>query len=123
MHQGLTQMWSLAVEVAFYAALPLLAGLLLTVLCRGAVAAGSVAGRAGRTRRGDTTVAAAAHHHRRAAAVGDHLVARAPHLLRGRHGAGGAAGARHPLSCLARGAARGGGAAGGCPCRWPAMSR
>ncbi|KAA0112988.1 acyltransferase [Mycolicibacterium sp. P9-22] len=36
MHQGLTQMWSLAVEVAFYAALPLLAGLLLTVLCRGA---------------------------------------------------------------------------------------
>ncbi|MDF2583110.1 MAG: acyltransferase, partial [Mycobacterium sp.] len=35
MHQGLTQMWSLAVEVAFYAALPLLAGLLLTVLCRG----------------------------------------------------------------------------------------
>lgn len=34
MHQGLTQMWSLAVEAAFYAALPLLAGLLLTVLCR-----------------------------------------------------------------------------------------
>ena len=34
MHQGLTQMWSLAVEVAFYAVLPLLAGLLLTVLCR-----------------------------------------------------------------------------------------
>lgn len=33
MHQGLTQMWSLAVEVAFYAVLPLLAGLLLTVLC------------------------------------------------------------------------------------------
>lgn len=34
MHQGLTQMWSLAVEVAFYAVLPLLAGLLLTGLCR-----------------------------------------------------------------------------------------
>ncbi|HEY7051767.1 MAG TPA: acyltransferase [Mycobacterium sp.] len=34
MHQGLTQMWSLAVEVAFYAALPLLAFLLLDVLCR-----------------------------------------------------------------------------------------
>ncbi|OBB36363.1 acyltransferase [Mycobacterium sp. 852002-51961_SCH5331710] len=34
MHQGLTQMWSLAVEVAFYAALPLLAYLLLVVLCR-----------------------------------------------------------------------------------------
>lgn len=34
LHQGLTQMWSLAVEVAFYAVLPLLAGLLLTVLCR-----------------------------------------------------------------------------------------
>lgn len=34
MHQGLTQMWSLAVEAAFYTALPLLAGLLLTVLCR-----------------------------------------------------------------------------------------
>jgi peptidoglycan/LPS O-acetylase OafA/YrhL len=35
LHQGLTQMWSLAVEVAFYAALPLLAYLLLVVLCRG----------------------------------------------------------------------------------------
>lgn len=34
MHQGLTQMWSLAVEVAFYAALPVLAYLLLVVLCR-----------------------------------------------------------------------------------------
>lgn len=34
LHQGLTQMWSLAVEVAFYAALPLLAHLLLVVLCR-----------------------------------------------------------------------------------------
>ncbi len=35
MHQGLTQTWSLAVEFAFYAALPLLAGLLLAVLCKG----------------------------------------------------------------------------------------
>jgi peptidoglycan/LPS O-acetylase OafA/YrhL len=34
LHQGLTQMWSLAVEVAFYVALPLLAYLLLVVLCR-----------------------------------------------------------------------------------------
>jgi peptidoglycan/LPS O-acetylase OafA/YrhL len=34
LHQGLTQMWSLAVEVAFYVALPFLAFLLLTVLCR-----------------------------------------------------------------------------------------
>ena len=33
-HQGLTQMWSLAVEVAFYVALPVLAYLLLAVLCR-----------------------------------------------------------------------------------------
>ena len=33
-HQGLTQTWSLAVEVAFYAALPLLSYLLLVVLCR-----------------------------------------------------------------------------------------
>ena len=35
LHQGLTQMWSLAVEAAFYVALPLLAWLLLVVLCRG----------------------------------------------------------------------------------------
>jgi peptidoglycan/LPS O-acetylase OafA/YrhL len=35
LHQGLTQMWSLAVEVAFYVALPILAYLLLVVLCRG----------------------------------------------------------------------------------------
>ena len=35
MHQGLTQTWSLAVEFAFYAALPLIAALLLTVLCKG----------------------------------------------------------------------------------------
>ncbi|MCV7223982.1 acyltransferase family protein [Mycolicibacterium elephantis] len=34
MHQGLTQMWSLAVEVAFYAVLPALAYLMLVVLCR-----------------------------------------------------------------------------------------
>ena len=33
LHQGLSQMWSLAVEVAFYAALPLLAYLLLVRLC------------------------------------------------------------------------------------------
>lgn len=35
MHQGLTQTWSLAVEFAFYAALPFLAALLLRVLCKG----------------------------------------------------------------------------------------
>lgn len=35
LHPGLSQMWSMAVEVAFYAALPALAYLLLTVLCRG----------------------------------------------------------------------------------------
>ncbi|MEB3033816.1 acyltransferase family protein [[Mycobacterium] nativiensis] len=34
LHQGLTQMWSLAVEVAFYVVLPLLAYLLLVWLCR-----------------------------------------------------------------------------------------
>ncbi|RFD26769.1 acyltransferase [Mycobacterium uberis] len=34
LHQGLTQMWSLAVEVAFYVALPLLAYLLLVLLCQ-----------------------------------------------------------------------------------------
>ena len=33
-HQGLTQMWSLAVEVAFYVALPLIAYAVLVVLCR-----------------------------------------------------------------------------------------
>jgi peptidoglycan/LPS O-acetylase OafA/YrhL len=36
MHQGLTQMWSLAVEFAFYATLPLIAALLLRALCKGA---------------------------------------------------------------------------------------
>jgi peptidoglycan/LPS O-acetylase OafA/YrhL len=36
MHQGLTQTWSLAVEFAFYAVLPLMAALLLRVLCKGA---------------------------------------------------------------------------------------
>jgi peptidoglycan/LPS O-acetylase OafA/YrhL len=35
MHQGLTQTWSLAVEVAFYSVLPLLAALLFRVLCKG----------------------------------------------------------------------------------------
>jgi peptidoglycan/LPS O-acetylase OafA/YrhL len=34
LHQGLTQMWSLAVEGAFYVVLPLLAYLLLVVVCR-----------------------------------------------------------------------------------------
>ena len=35
LHQGLSQTWSLAVEVSFYAVLPLLAHLLVTVHCRG----------------------------------------------------------------------------------------
>jgi peptidoglycan/LPS O-acetylase OafA/YrhL len=35
LHQGLTQMWSLAVEGSFYVVLPLLAYLLLVKLCRG----------------------------------------------------------------------------------------
>ena len=35
MHQGLTQTWSLAVEFAFYLVLPLMAAMLLTVLCKG----------------------------------------------------------------------------------------
>ncbi|MBB2773256.1 UNVERIFIED_ORG: peptidoglycan/LPS O-acetylase OafA/YrhL [Mycolicibacterium obuense] len=34
LHQGLTQMWSLAVEAAFYVVLPALAYALLVVLCR-----------------------------------------------------------------------------------------
>jgi peptidoglycan/LPS O-acetylase OafA/YrhL len=34
LHQGLTQMWSLAVEAAFYVSLPLLAYLLLVLICR-----------------------------------------------------------------------------------------
>lgn len=36
LHHGLSQTWSLAVEFSLYAALPLLAYLLLTVLCRNA---------------------------------------------------------------------------------------
>jgi peptidoglycan/LPS O-acetylase OafA/YrhL len=34
LHQGLTQMWSLAVEAAFYVTLPLLAYVLLVLICR-----------------------------------------------------------------------------------------
>ncbi len=34
LHQGLTQMWSLAVEVSFYVVLPALAYLLLVIVCR-----------------------------------------------------------------------------------------
>jgi peptidoglycan/LPS O-acetylase OafA/YrhL len=34
LHQGLTQMWSLAVEAAFYVSLPLLAYVLLVLICR-----------------------------------------------------------------------------------------
>ena len=34
LHQGLTQMWSLAVEASFYVVLPLLAYLLLVLICR-----------------------------------------------------------------------------------------
>lgn len=35
LHQGLTQMWSLAIEAAFYVALPAMSYALLIVLCRG----------------------------------------------------------------------------------------
>lgn len=34
LHQGLTQMWSLAVEAAFYVVLPLIAYVLMVLLCR-----------------------------------------------------------------------------------------
>ena len=34
LHQGLTQMWSLAVEAAFYVSLPLMAYLLLVLICQ-----------------------------------------------------------------------------------------
>ncbi|MGB9305510.1 MAG: acyltransferase [Mycobacterium sp.] len=34
LHQGLTQMWSLAVEASFYVVLPLLAYLLIVLICR-----------------------------------------------------------------------------------------
>ena len=34
LHQGLTQMWSLAVEAAFYVSLPVLAYLLLVLICK-----------------------------------------------------------------------------------------
>ena len=73
LHQGLTQMWSLAVEVAFYVALPLLAYLLLVVLCRSAVAADVAADRAGRPGGHHTAVAGPGAQHglvaRRRAAV------------------------------------------------------
>ena len=48
LHQGLTQMWSLAVEASFYVVLPLLAYLLLVLMCRRRVAAETGAGCPGR---------------------------------------------------------------------------
>ena len=47
LHQGLTQMWSLAVEASFYVALPALAWLLLVVVCRRQWRPRRAAGRAG----------------------------------------------------------------------------
>ncbi len=47
LHQGLTQMWSLAVEAAFYVVLPLLAYLLLVLVSRRPLAAEAGAGRIG----------------------------------------------------------------------------
>ncbi|BBY17350.1 acyltransferase family protein [Mycolicibacterium litorale] len=44
LHHGLSQTWSLAVEVSFYAALPFLAYLLVTVRCRGEWRPGRVLG-------------------------------------------------------------------------------
>ena len=57
-------MWSLAVEMAFYAALPLLAYVLLMVLCRGRWRPGAAYGRFGGHSRGQPGMAAGAAHHR-----------------------------------------------------------
>ena len=106
LHQGLTQMWSLAVEVAFYVALPVLAYLLLVVLCRRrwrpvlllAGLAGAGVGQPG--------VAGAGAHHRFPARRRPAVAARLSGLVHRRHAADGVAG--HGRSD----------ATGSSPCRW-----
>ncbi len=103
LHQGLTQMWSLAVEVAFYVALPLLAYLLLVVLCRRRLEARSAVGRPGGAGGAHAGVAGPRAHHRlprgRCAAV----AADVPRVVRGGHDPGGpaaAGGAVYGLVCI-----------------------
>src|SRR6516225_9138792 len=87
-HQGLTQMWSLAVEVAFYAALPPL------------LATRTAAGRLGRVGRAYSGLADRAAHLRLVAERGRHVVACQPRVLRRRNGVGGAAGHGGALLCV-----------------------
>ena len=113
LHPGLSQMWSLAVEVAFYAVLPILAYLLLTVLCRGRwqpeVLLAGLFGLAAVSPLWLIVVNSTdcAADRRR------HVAARAPVLVCRRHGAGGAARAR---SAVPRGRRRSVGA-GAVPAR------
>ena len=90
-----TQMWSLAVEVAFYAALPLLAYVLLTVLCRGRWRAGVLlAGLAAWPRSARCGCIVVQHHRRGCPAPPACGCPPTCPVVRRRHGAGGAARAR-----------------------------
>ena len=92
LHQGLTQMWSLAVEVAFYVVLPLLAWLLLVVLCRRRWRPMLLLGGLLRSGRGDAGMADPRAHRRRVArrcapvAADISVVVRRRHAARGPRG-------------------------------------
>ena len=88
LHTGLSQMWSLAVEVSFYAVLP---GLAYRAAARAAprrVATRTHPDGFGRTRRSHPGVARGRPHHRCASELGRHVAARTPCVFRRRHGVG-----------------------------------
>ncbi len=93
LHQGLTQMWSLAVEVAFYVVLPLLAYLLLVVLCRRRWRPATVVGGPRRAGADHPGVADPRAHHRLPARRGAAVAADVPPMVHRRNGPRGPAAA------------------------------
>ncbi len=108
MHQGLTQMWSLAVEAAFYVVLPLLAWLLLAVLCRRRWRPMLLARRPIGLDRGVARMVDLRAHRRRAARRSAPVAADISDLVRRRHAARGPRRDGCPLLRI-RGATRRGG--------------
>ena len=98
-HQGLAQVWSLATEAAFYAALPALAGLLLVVICRGRWQPARLLTGLAALAAVSRGLADPARCHRLDAELRRHVATGAPGVLRGRNGARRSTGDAGALSC------------------------
>ncbi len=105
LHPALSQMWSLAVEVSFYAALPAIAYVLLQTTPPRMASRPHPEG-VGCSRRSHPGVACDRRRHRRSSEFGGYVAARAPCMFRRRYGVGSPSRCRSAMA-RARGASIG----------------